>query len=144
MNKETLNLENKFEELKKKYLEKKNDEVIEGCNDILKKNKIDVFYNLLCLAHNNKGNFLEAINVMKNALKQNPKNADFFNNPEEIVFRSISQIIKIVGKKHYPPRGKKIDRLLYLIKNNNSSFKVSLGNCLIKKVNKTIIVTKAH
>ena len=61
-------------------------------------------------------------------------NADFFNNPEEIVFRSISQIIKIVGKKYYPPRGKKIDRLLYLIKNNNSSFKVSLGNCLIKKV----------
>ena len=37
MNKETLNLKNKFEELKKKFLEKKNDEVFEenstACRD---------------------------------------------------------------------------------------------------------------
>mgnify|MGYP005750270001 CR=1 FL=1 len=80
MNDEILNLKKKFEELKNKYLKKKNDEVIEECNKILKSNKIDVFYNLLCLALNNKGNFLEAINVMMDALKQNPENADFFNN----------------------------------------------------------------
>ena len=49
-------LKNKFEELKKKFLEKKFDEVIEECNLVLKKNKIDVFYNLLCLSYNNKNN----------------------------------------------------------------------------------------
>ena len=80
MNDEILNLKKKFEELKNKYLKKKNDEVIEECNKILKTNKIDVFYNLLCLALNNKGNFLEAIDVMKEALKQSPKNVDFLNN----------------------------------------------------------------
>ena len=40
MNNEILNLKKKFEKLKKKYLEKKNDEVIEECNTILKTNKI--------------------------------------------------------------------------------------------------------
>ena len=77
MNKETLNLKNKFEELKKKFLEKKNDEVIEECNNILKKNKIDVFYNLLCLSYNNIGKTNKAIDVMNEALKHNPKNVDF-------------------------------------------------------------------
>ena len=56
-------LKNKFEELKKIF-RKKNDEVIEECNLVLKKNKIDVFYNLLCLSYNNKNNILKAIDVM--------------------------------------------------------------------------------
>ena len=76
----TLYLKKKFEELKKKILEKKNDEVIEECNLILKDNKIDVFYNLLCIAYNNKNNFNKAIEVMNEALKKNPKNVDFLNN----------------------------------------------------------------
>ena len=65
----------------------------------------------------------------------------FFNFPEEIVFRSLSKIITIIGKKYYPVRGKKIDKILYLIKNENS-FKTTLGNCLIKKVNQSVILSK--
>ena len=67
-------LKNKFEELKKKFLEKKYDEVIEECNLVLKKNKIDVFYNLLCLAYNKKSETYKSISVMKEALKHNSKN----------------------------------------------------------------------
>ena len=70
-------------------------------------------------------------------------NKEFFYQPEEIVFRSFTEIIKIVGRKFYPVRGKKVDKVILQIK-NNSSFKVTLGNCIIKKVNKTIIVSKEH
>ena len=122
MNKETLNLKNKFEELKKKYLQKKNDEVIEECNKILKKNKIDVFYNLLCLAYNNKGNFLEAINVMKNALKQNPKNADFFNN----IGMSYANIFKYKKAEEYYNQGLEIDKNNLHIINNLANLKKDL------------------
>ena len=37
------NLKEKFEELKKKFLDNENDEVIKECKKILKKNKIDVY-----------------------------------------------------------------------------------------------------
>ena len=68
-------------------------------------------------------------------------NKNFFLQPEEVVFRSLTEVLKAVGKKYYPVRGKKIDNLIYQIKNDNS-FKTTLGNCLIKKVNNTIIVSK--
>ncbi len=70
-------------------------------------------------------------------------NLDFFHQPEEVVFRSLSEVIKIVGKKYYPVRGKKIDNLIYQIKNNNP-FKTTLGNCVLKRLNNTIIVSKEH
>jgi tRNA(Ile)-lysidine synthase len=65
----------------------------------------------------------------------------FFYNSSEVVFRSFSEVIKIVGKKYYPVRGKKIVNIIKLI-NNKPSFKVTLGGCLIKKVNETVIVSK--
>ena len=75
-----IGLNEKFEELKKKFLENKNDEVIRECKNILKKNKIDVFYNLLCLAYNNLGDSNKAIEVMNEALALNPNHPDFLNN----------------------------------------------------------------
>ena len=81
-------LKNKFEELKKKFLEKKYDEVIEECNLVLKKNKIDVFYNLLCLSYNNKNNIVKAIDVMESALEDSPNNIDFL----KLTFFSISSV----------------------------------------------------
>ncbi len=66
---------------------------------------------------------------------------NFFLQPEEVVFRSLTEVLKSVGKKYYPVRGKKIDKLIYQIKKDNS-FKTTLGNCLIKKVNNSIIVSK--
>tara|TARA_B100001093_G_scaffold150109_1_gene142825 strand:+ start:92 stop:1117 length:1026 start_codon:yes stop_codon:yes gene_type:complete len=66
---------------------------------------------------------------------------DFFFQSEEVIFRSFTEVIKIVGKKYYPIRGKKIDRIINLMK-SKSSLKVTLGGCVIKKVNGTVIFLK--
>jgi tRNA(Ile)-lysidine synthase len=66
---------------------------------------------------------------------------NFFFQSNEVVFRSLVEIIQIIGKKYYPVRGKKIDKIIQLI-NFTSSFKVTLGGCIIKKVNGTIILSK--
>ena len=66
---------------------------------------------------------------------------NFFYQPQEVVFRSLTKVIKMVGKNYYPVRGKKVDKLIDKIKNENS-FKTTLGNCIIRKVNNTIMVSK--
>ncbi len=87
-----------------------------------------------------KKNFKDNVTILnkKNMfiLKEN-----FFFQSDEVVFRSFTEVIKIVGKKYYAVRGKKIGRVIDLIR-AKSSFKVTLGGCLIKKVNKTIILSK--
>jgi tRNA(Ile)-lysidine synthase len=65
----------------------------------------------------------------------------FFNHPYEIVFRSISDSIKLVGNKYNAVRGKKIDYILEKIR-QNSLKKETLGGCVIKKVNQTVIISK--
>ena len=79
------------------------------------------------------------LNIKKNVIL----NKFFFYQPDEIVFRSLTQVIHIVGKKYHPVRGKKIDKLIEKIKKENS-FKMTLGNCILKKVNNSIIVSKEH
>jgi tRNA(Ile)-lysidine synthase len=66
---------------------------------------------------------------------------NFFSQSNEVIFRSLTEVIKIVGKKYYAVRGKKIDKVIDLI-NTKSSFKVTLGGCIIKKVNQTLILSK--
>ena len=66
---------------------------------------------------------------------------DFFSQSSEVVFRSLTKVINIVGKKYYAVRGKKIDKVIDLIR-FKSSFKVTLGGCIIKKVNETVILSK--
>jgi tRNA(Ile)-lysidine synthase len=66
---------------------------------------------------------------------------NFFSQSNEVVFRSLTEVIKIVGQKYYAARGKKIDKVIDLI-NTKSSFKVTLGGCIIKKVNETVILSK--
>ena len=65
----------------------------------------------------------------------------FFSQSNEVVFRSLTEIIKIVGKKYYASRGKKINKIINLI-STKPSFKVTLGGCVIKKVNETVILSK--
>jgi tRNA(Ile)-lysidine synthase len=67
----------------------------------------------------------------------------FFNQSQEVVFRSFTEIFKLVGKKYYPVRGKKIDRITQAIK-NSTSLKITLGGCIVKKVNQTVIVSKEY
>tara|TARA_B100001057_G_scaffold470601_1_gene532083 strand:- start:417 stop:1445 length:1029 start_codon:yes stop_codon:yes gene_type:complete len=68
---------------------------------------------------------------------------DFFDNSYEVVFRSLSDLIHCIGKKHNPVRGKKIDNILNKIKNKRL-FKETLGGCVIKMINHTIILAKEH
>jgi len=87
-----------------------------------------------------KKNFEENVTILsqKNIiiLKKN-----FFSHSNEVVFRSLAEVIKIVGKRYYAVRGKKIDKVIDLI-NTKLSFKVTLGGCIIKKVNETVILSK--
>jgi len=68
---------------------------------------------------------------------------DFFDNSYEVVFRSLSDLIHIIGKKQNPVRGKKIDNIMNKIENKRL-FKETLGGCVIKMVNRTVIMTKEH
>jgi len=68
-------------------------------------------------------------------------NDKFFNQPYEIVFRSLSDSINLVGKNYYASRGRKIDRIIKDIQ-KNTFLKCTLGNCVIEKVNQTVIISK--
>ena len=68
-------------------------------------------------------------------------NQNFFNHPYEVIFRSFSDSINLIGGKRNMVRGKKIDYILLKIRNN--SFKqATLGGCIIKKLNQTVIISK--
>ena len=131
-------------------------------NDKFKRIKIRNFLNQLRLEGLDREKFLLTIKNLKIAnknikfytmknLKENTtifqkKNVavlkeSFFAQSEEVVFRSFAEVIKIIGKKYYSVRGKKIDKIIDLIK-SKSSFKVTLGGCLIKKVNVTVLLSK--
>ncbi len=70
-------------------------------------------------------------------------NKEFFNQPHEIVLRSLMEIIKLIGKKHYHVRGKKLENIIELInRDSNYPIKFTLGNCILNKVNNSIIVSK--
>ena len=87
-----------------------------------------------------KKNLEENVTILQK--KQNAiLKENFFSQSEEVIFRSLGELIKIIGKKYYTVRGKKINKIIDLAK-SKSSFKVTLGGCLIKKVNKTIILSK--
>ena len=66
---------------------------------------------------------------------------NFFDNSHEIIFRSLSDLIHVVGKKPNFVRGKKIENILNKIKERNLR-KETLGGCVIKMVNRTVILTK--
>ena len=65
----------------------------------------------------------------------------FFQQPHEIVFRSLSILIKTIGKNYYPVRGKSIDHLIFKIK-SMQLIKMTLGGCYIEKINETFIISK--
>ena len=68
-------------------------------------------------------------------------NKIFFNQPHEIVFRSLADYLKIIGGNYFFPRGKKVDNVLQKIEKGTLK-KETLSGCVIKKVNHSIIITK--
>ena len=68
-------------------------------------------------------------------------NDSFFNESHEIIFRSLTMVIKEIGQNYYPVRGKSVNELIERI-NTRLFSKVTLGGCFIKKVNDTIFISK--
>ena len=66
---------------------------------------------------------------------------NFFDNSYEVTFRSLSDLIHLIGGKPNFVRGKKIEKILIRIKERKLR-KETLGGCVIKMVNHTVILTK--
>ena len=93
-------------------------------------------------------NFYVKENFSKNTFFLSKKNRlvlnkFFFLQPYEVIFRTLSQSVQLIGKKYYPVRGKKLDRIISIIK-KNQHFRTTLGGCLIEKVNQTVIISKEY
>ena len=99
------------------------------------------------LSHSNTAiNELVEKNILLNSYHSRKRkiiylNKEFFNQSSEVKFRSLSKCIKDLGANYYFARGNKILRIIDLI-NDNKNFKTSLGGCIIKKTNNTVIINK--
>ena len=88
--------------------------------------------------------FYTDFNVIKNCriIKKNNSailNKDFFYQPNEIIFRSLTKILSTLSKKYYYPRGKKIMLIIDELKNNKASKKTIHGFVVEKLANSVII-----
>jgi tRNA(Ile)-lysidine synthase len=70
-------------------------------------------------------------------------NLNFFDQSHEIIFRSLTNLIQKTGNKYYPVRGKSIIGLIKKI-NEKSLIKVTLGGCIIERVNETILISQEN
>jgi len=91
-------------------------------------------------------NFYVEKNKRENSTFNHGKNElilkeNFFDNSHEVIFRSLTELIHMVGKKPNFVRGKKIENILNKIK-EHKLIKETLGGCVIKMVNHTVILTK--
>tara|TARA_B100001109_G_C18810911_1_gene449662 strand:- start:114 stop:1124 length:1011 start_codon:yes stop_codon:yes gene_type:complete len=85
-------------------------------------------------------------NIQKNSFFSDKKNeiilnSYFFAQPYEVVFRSFSNLISLIGKNYYPVRGKKLEKIIEET-SKRSFFKATLGGCVIKKVNRSLLISK--
>ena len=68
-------------------------------------------------------------------------NIKFFNQPNEIVFRSLIKLFKKVGNKYYPPRGKSIAQLLSKFRSGEIK-KINISGCILEKIENSFIIYK--
>ena len=69
-------------------------------------------------------------------------NKFFFDQPHEIIFRSLSFLMKSVSEKYYVARGKRVEDLIKKIKTDKIKTKVTLGGCFVEKINETILISR--
>lgn len=97
---------------------------------------------------NNVVDYYAKENLKKNAFfsEQDKKlilNKNFFVQPYEVIFRCLSDSIKLVSQNYYSTRGKKLEKIIKVME-NDEPFKLTLGGCIIEKVNQSVIITKEH
>ena len=66
---------------------------------------------------------------------------DFLKQPDEIVFRSFSEVIQKVGKKYTFARGEKVERLINHLETTNYYSKKTLSGCIIQKIGNSVIIS---
>ena len=92
-------------------------------------------------------NFYVKKNIDQNTRFFNKKNTlilnnFFFDQSHEVIFRSLSFLMKLVSGKYYVARGKSINDLIKKIKLNKINTKVTLGGCFVEKINETILISR--
>ena len=66
---------------------------------------------------------------------------DFLKQPDEIVFRSFSELIQKIGKKDTFARGAKVENLLKYLRSTNNYSKKTLSGCIIQKIENSVIIS---
>ncbi len=94
-------------------------------------------------------NFYVNYNLENNAkfIKQRNQfllNKNFFDQPNEIIFRSLSFLLKTVSQRYYLARGKNVMDLIMKIKSNKISKKVTLGGCFVERINETLLISREN
>jgi len=69
---------------------------------------------------------------------------NFFDHPDEIVFRSFSELIHKFGNKDKYTRGNKILNLIKKINSSNNFKKTTLSGCIFEKINKSVIISREN
>ncbi len=69
---------------------------------------------------------------------------DFLKQPDEIVFRSFSELIQKIGKKETFARGAKVDNLLKFLRSTNNYSKKTLSGCIIQKLENSVIISSEN
>ena len=91
-------------------------------------------------------NFYVKNNIDKNAIFLSNNNTYvlnkiFFNQPNEIIFRSFTYIMRKISSRYYSARGKSISEIISKIKFKKLK-KVTLGGCIIEQINETILISR--
>ena len=68
-------------------------------------------------------------------------NKDFFDQPHEIIFRSIIILFKKISNRYYPPRGKRVTELLLKLQSDQIK-KINISGCILQKINNSVIIYK--
>ena len=69
---------------------------------------------------------------------------DFLQQPDEIVFRSFSELIQKMGKKDTFARGAKVENLLKYLRSTNNYSKKTLSGCIIQKLENSVIISSEN
>ena len=114
-------------------------------NEGFDKEKFELtFYNLHSanetLKYYTDQNIFNNTNYFRKKLKDSIViNRKFFKQPDEIVLRSLSNLISKTNSKYYYPRGKSLLKKICEIR-CNSFKKTTLGGCIIERVNNTTLI----
>ena len=87
-------------------------------------------------------------NIKKNVTRTHKKNflilnPLFFENPIEISLRSLLKILSRLGEKYYPPRGKKVLKIIEEILNQNFN-KTTLHGCIIEQFGNLTLIYREN